>query len=135
MIQQLKAYKNEILLLLSIVLLLLAIAYKQHQVTAAHNGTKSAALELQDLKEIIELKKVWGGKKIAQKVDRLQKLVPPSKVKWSKKGKKLTASFSNLTPQELNRLINKILNLPVEIQKLNMEKQGTSYKVELKCKW
>ncbi|PTB83599.1 hypothetical protein C9926_02050, partial [Sulfurovum lithotrophicum] len=81
------------------------------------------------------LKKVWGDKKITKKVEKLKAIVPPSKVKWSRKGKKLTASFQNLSASELNRIVIKVLNLAVEIQKLEVKKTGTTYQMELKCKW
>jgi len=135
MMQKLKAYKNEILVGLALLLLAISLIYKQGKVSAAHTQNGGATSSLQELKEVIALKKVWGDKKITKKVDQLKTIIPPSKVKWNRKGKKLTASFKNISAQELNRLITKIMNLAVEIQKLEVHKSGTSYQVEFKCKW
>jgi len=130
---QLKRYKNELIVGVALLLLLISLIYKQG-ITAGQSDA-SAGTSLQELKEVIALKKVWGDKKITKKVDKLKTIVSPSKVKWSKKSKKLTASFSNLTNQELNGVIVKIMNLAVEIQKLEVKKQGVAYQVEFKCKW
>ena len=130
---QLKRYKNELIVGIAILLLLIALIYKQGVVSG--QADTSAGTSLQELKEVIALKKVWGDKKTTKKVDKLKTIVSPSKVKWSKKSKKLTASFLNLSNQELNRVIVKIMNLAVEIQKLEVKKQGVAYQVEFKCKW
>lgn len=130
---QLKAYKNELIVGLAFLLLLITLAYKQGQVS--RQSDTSAGSAVQELKELISLQKIWGDKKMTKKVDKLKSIVSPSKVKWSKKSKKLTASFSNLTNQELNRVIIKIMNLAVVIQKLEVKKLGATYQVEFKCKW
>ena len=135
MMQQLKAYKNEIIVALSLLLLLIALIYKQGKVASVNDEQSRTSSSVQELKEVIALQNIWGNKKITKKVDKLQRIVAPSKMKWSRKGKKLTASFQNLSSQEFNRLIIKIMNLPVELQKLEVHKTGTSYQVELKCKW
>ena len=130
---QWKAYKNEIIAGVALLLLLIAFMYKQGKVSGQTDT--SANTELQELKEVISLKKIWGDKKITKKVDKLKTIVSPSKVKWRKKSKKLTASFSSLNNQELNRVMVKIMNLAVEIQRLEVKKLGASYQVEFKCKW
>jgi len=130
---ELKSYKNEIIVGVSLLLLLIAFVYKQGQVSGqTDNGVNSS---LQELKEVIALKKVWGDKKTTKKVDKLKTVVSNSKVKWSRTSKKLSASFKNLSNQEFNKLITKIMNLAVEIQKLDVKKLGSSYHVEFKCKW
>jgi len=43
--------------------------------------------------------------------------------------------FSTLSASELNKVLSKILNLAVEIQKLEIKKIGPSYTMEFKCKW
>ena len=130
---QLKAYKNELIVGIAFLLLMIAFVYKQGKVSGQTDT--SAGTVLQELKEVISLKKIWGDKKTTKKVDKLKTIVAPSKVKWSRKSKKLTASFTNLSNQELNRVIVKIMNLAVEIQKLEVKKLGASYHVEFKCKW
>ena len=130
---QLKAYKNEFIVGIALLLLIITFFYKQGQVSGGADVTTGTSV--QELKEVIALKKVWGYKKTTKKVDKLKTVIAPSKVKWSKKSKKLTASFKNLNNQELNRLVIKIMNLPVQIQKLEIKQSGGSYQLEFKCKW
>jgi len=130
---QLKAYKNELIVGIAFLLLLIAFAYKQGKVSGQSDTNAGSAV--QELKEVISLQKIWGDKKMTKKIDKLKTIVSPSKVKWSKKSKKLTASFSNLTNQELNGLITKVMNLAVVMQKLEVKKIGETYHVEFKCKW
>ena len=94
-----------------------------------------ASRSVGEIKEVIALQKIWSDKKIPSKVKKLQTLIPADKVKWNSQGKKVTATYKGLTTTELNSLTTKILNLPVEIQKLKIQKVATSYDVEFKCKW
>ncbi len=130
-----KRYQNELIALVAFVLLLGAYGYKMAQVSAQSDTMAGAKQSVGEIKEVIALKKIWSDKKTSQKVDKLQMLVPASKVKWSNKSKKVTASYKSLTATELNTLVTKILNLPVEIQKLKIQKIASSYDVEFKCKW
>ncbi|RUM67115.1 MAG: hypothetical protein DSZ06_01955 [Sulfurospirillum sp.] len=130
-----KAYKNELIVGLAFLFLIIAFSYKHIQVSNQNSATSGASVALGELKDVIALKKVWGDKKNTKKVEKLQTLVSPSKVQWHKEGKKLTASFQGLSAQVFNRLIVKIMNLPVEIQKLEVRNTGSEYQVEFKCKW
>ena len=132
---QMKVYKNELIIGLTFLLLLIAFFYKQGQLSQQNSGASATESSLQELKETIALQKVWGDKKITKKVDELRKIVPASQLKWDKTGTKLTASFKNLNPNMLNKIIGKIMNIAVEIQKLQVTKIGASYQLELKCKW
>ncbi|HFD13736.1 MAG TPA: hypothetical protein ENJ34_00370 [Epsilonproteobacteria bacterium] len=130
-----KAYKNELVVGLAILLMLVGFIYKQQQVAGQTDASAQAGNALHDIKEVIALQQVWGDKKINKKVDKLKTLVSPSKVKWQKKSKKVTATFSTLSAKELNKVVTKILNIAVVIQKLEIKKVGPSYTMEFKCKW
>jgi len=130
-----KRYQNELIVAFSIVLLILALAYKG---TAFSSSTESISMgkqEISEFKELLVFKKRWLDKKTSGRVDKLEKLVPASKVIWKKKGKKLTAKYKDLTPKELNKLITSILNMAVQIQALEISNNNGSYTVEFKCKW
>ena len=130
-----KRYQNELIALVAFVLLLGGYSYKMAQVSSQSDTMAGAKQSVGEIKEVIALKKIWSDKKTSQKVDKLQTLIPASKVKWSSKSKKVTATYKGLTATELNNLVTKILNLPVEIQKLKIQKIASSYDVEFKCKW
>lgn len=130
-----KRYQNELIVLIAFVLMLSGYLYKNIQVSTQSEMIANANRSVGELQEVIALQKIWSDKGTTKKVDRLQTLIPGNKVKWSSKNKKLTASFKGLTTSELNTLVTKILNLPIEIQKLKIQKLATSYDVEFKCKW
>ena len=109
--------------------------YKQHAVSSQSGERNEVTKTIEEVKEVVALKKVWADKKISQKVEKLKTLVPASKVKWSQKSRKVTAFYTALKPSELNKLGSKILNTPVVIDKLDVQKIGTTYKVEFKCRW
>jgi len=131
----LKRYQNELVALLAFLLMLGAFLYKNGQISSQEKYATTTKQAVGDFKEIIALKKIWADKKTSKKVEKLKNLIPAAKVKWSSKSKKLTASYKGLTAPELNKLVTKILDLPVEIQKLKIQKIASFYDVEFKCKW
>jgi hypothetical protein len=130
-----KRYQNELIALIAFVFMLGAYGYKTSQVSSQAQSLAAAKHSVEELQEVISLKKIWDDTRTTKKVERLQTLVPASKVKWSNQNKKVTASYKNLTAAELNTLVTKILNVPVEIQTLKVQKVASSYDVEFKCKW
>lgn len=130
-----KRYQNELIALIAFVLMVAGYGYKVAQVSSQAETMAGVKHSVEEIKEVIALQKIWSDKKTSQKVDKLQTLIPASKVTWSNKSKKVTATYKSLTAAELNDLVTKILNLPVEINKLKIQKIASSYDVEFKCKW
>ena len=128
-------YQNELIVLGAFLLMFGAYIYKYSQVTSQTTQTSKTQYTINELKEVISLKKIWADKNLPKKLSNLQGLVAPSKVKWSKKKTEVDASYTSLSAHELNTLITKILNLPVEILLLDIKKIGSTYNVEFKCKW
>jgi len=130
-----KLYKNELIVVASLLLMLSALLYKNNQIFSRAQEMLSTKHTVREFRELIVLQKTWADKKVSKKVDKLGKIVPASKVKWSKKGKKLTASYTDLDPKELNKLMTTILSMAVQIQGLKINRNDSSYDVEFKCKW
>ena len=130
-----KLYKNELIVVASLLLMLSALLYKNNQISSRTQEMLSTKHTVREFRELITLQKTWADKKVSKKVNKLEKIVPTSKVKWSKKGKKLTASYKDLDPKELNKLIINILSMAVQIQELKINRNDSSYDVEFKCKW
>jgi hypothetical protein len=130
-----KRYQNELIVLAALILFAGAFLYKQSREAAAVSGAKQVRQELSEVRRLIDLKKIWGSSKLSQKVDKLKGAVPPSKIKWQKKARKLHATFSTLSAREVNTVVTKILNLPVEIEELKIDKSDRTYQVECRCKW
>lgn len=131
----LKRYQNELVVLLAFLLMSGAFLYKNGQISSQAEGTANSKHAVNEFKEIVALKKVWADKKISKKVEKLKELIPASKVRWSKKSRKVTAVYEELSSRELNKLISKILSLAVVIIQLDIEKTDSTYHVEFKCKW
>ena len=130
-----KRYQNELMVLGAFLLMFSMYLYKQHAISSQSGERNEVTQTIEEIKEVVALKKVWADKKISQKVEKLKTLVSESKVKWNKKSRKVTAVYTGLKPSELNKLGSKILNTAIIIDKLDVQKTGTSYKVELKCRW
>ena len=131
----LRRYKYEIIVAFAFLLMVVAFAYKHYQVKQQTQEASQIKHSLEKLQEIIALKKIWGDKKLGKKVEQLHTIIPTGKLKWSKKQNKVTASYINLSPNELNKLITKIANTPVVITLLDVNKKESNYNVEFKCKW
>ena len=130
-----KQYQNELIVLGALLVLLFSYVYKHNQTTSHRQEVKRVQSSIDEIKEVVALKKIWGDKSIGKKIDVLHNIAPKNKVKWMKKGKKLTAYYTNLTANELNKLITKMLNMPVSIHLLEVNKINSTYKVDFKCKW
>ncbi|SFZ97359.1 hypothetical protein MNB_SV-5-288 [hydrothermal vent metagenome] len=131
----LKRYKNEIIVLFSIILLISGHLYKSAQSEASVENQRNTKYAAREFKELISLKKRWADKTMSKKVEKLKRYASPEKVNWKKKGKKLSVTYKNLTAKELNKVLTTILNLAIQIEKLKIKNNQTSYNLELKCKW
>jgi hypothetical protein len=131
----LKLYRNELVVGISLLLMLSGLFYKNSQLSAGTQEMANNKHTVREFRELIALKKIWVNKNISKKVDKLKKIVPSSKLKWSKKGKKLTAVYKDINSKELNKLITTILSMAVQIQELKINRNSLSYNVEFKCKW
>ena len=130
-----KKYQNELIVLAALFVLCITYFYKQEQIAGQTQKADSFNRSIGEYREIAALQNIWGNKKIASKVDQLQEAVPKTKIKWNKTGKTLTAIYDNLSASELNKLINKMLNLAVEIETLSIKQSDSAYHVEFACKW
>jgi len=130
-----KRYINEIFVLLALIFMFVAYFYKHHQVSQQTIEVEQTKHTLSKLQEVVALKKIWAHKKITKKVTELKNIVSASKVNWSQKQNKVTATYTKLSSTELNKLTTKILNTPVVIRLLDIKKIGETYTVEFKCKW
>ena len=131
----LSRYRNELIVLASLFLLLGALAYKSAKVSSSIENKNDTKYAVQEFKSLIAMKKRWGDKKISVKIAKLKTSVTESKVSWHKKSKKLEVSYKGLTPKELNKVVTTILNLAVQINLLSIERKQNLYDVEFKCKW
>jgi|GEM_PF-715907 len=128
-------YTKELMVLGALLLMLGAFYYKMSALNSQSDTGSQSKASIAQIQEVLALKEIWVDKKLAKKLEKLKKILPVSKVKWHKKGKKIDAYFKGLTARELNTIITKIFNLPISITKLNIDKKALVYNVEFKCKW
>jgi len=133
----LQRYKNEIILLIAFLFALFAFFYKTSASSYVEENKANIQKQIADITAIENYKGQWDGKSMANKVKALKKIVPDSKVQsYSKKSKKLVASYINLTANELNTLNNKLINMPVQIVSLKItESSKNIFTMEFTCKW
>jgi len=133
----LQRYKNELIILIAFIFLLLAFTYKLSATTEVQNNRANIQKQIVEISTIIALKEQWSDKKLANKVKVLQSIVPTSKVaSFRKKSKKLVAAYQNLTGKELNKVTNKLINIPVQITTLKINQSAKNqYTMEFTCKW
>jgi hypothetical protein len=133
----LQRYRNEIILFLTALFAIFAFYYK---LSANNYVNENKALIQKQISEIVEIesyKKQWKSKGIANKIKIFKTIVSASKVKlFSKKSSKVTLSYINLDTNELNKISNKLLNMPVQIIKLQIkESSKNKFTMEFTCKW
>ncbi len=133
----LQRYKNELIILLALFFALFAFMYKLSANTYVEKNRADIQKQISEINTITSLKEQWGGKQLANKVKVLKTVVPSSKViSFKKNSKKLVASYQNLTGNELSKVTNKLINIPVQIVVLNITKSAKNqYTLEFTCKW
>lgn len=128
-------YQNELIVLVAFLIMIGTYFYRYNNVNAQAQQANKVQQSINEVKEVVALKKTWADKKIPQKIDALKATIPAAKVKWTKQKQKVEAKYTGLSSNELNKLTTKILNLPVVIEQLNINKDKSLYNVEFSCKW
>jgi len=133
----LQRYKNELIILATLLFALFAFMYKLSASDYVNENKMLIQKQIMQISEITALKEQWGGKQLANKVKVLKTVVPNAKVaSFKKKSKKLIASYKNLTGNELSKITNKLINMPVQIVLLNINQSAKNqYTMEFTCKW
>jgi len=133
----LQRYKNELIILITLIFLLFAFFYKLSASTDVQENRADIQKQISELSKITALKEQWGGKQLSKKIKVLETVVPASKVtSFRKKSKKLIASYHNLTGKELSKVTNKLINIPMQITLLKINQSAKNqYTMEFTCNW
>ncbi len=133
----LQRYKNELIVFISLLFVLFAYLYKLSAYSYVKENKAKIEQQISEINTIVNLKKEWDDKTLTKKVKVLKTVVASSKVKsFTKRSKKLTASYISLTANELNKVTNKLINMPVQITSLTIkESSKNKYSMEFTCKW
>jgi DNA relaxase NicK len=133
----LQRFRNELILLVAILFALIAFFYKLSANDYVEENRNRIQQEVAEINLINGLKEQWGNKQVGNKLNVLKTIVPNTKIaSFNKKSKKLVASYKNLTGNELSKVTNKLINLPVQIVLLNIDQSADKqYTMEFTCKW
>lgn len=133
----LQRYKNEIILLLALLFAIFAFFYKLSASSYVEENKAKIQQQIAEIRAIDNYKGQWDGKGMANKVKVFKNIVDASKIKsFRKKSKKLVASYVNLTASELNKVINKLINMPIQITTLKVSESSKNiFSMEFTCKW
>ncbi len=128
--------KKEFLLIGAVAILIFSIFYKASSYSNFVKSLDEIRVQEEKIATIGELKKSWKNSKIKIRLDAIKKYLPKQSVKsFSKKKRKLKASFVKLNPKIYNKLIKDIWNLKVKIIKFKSKVVDEKYEVNLECSW
>ena len=97
---------------------------------------KQSKTAFRQITETEILQGVWSHKGLKQKVTALHGKVASNKIKiFDQKKKKLMASFTSLTGEELNMLATDLASLPVHIQEFAVTRVDREYDLRCTCSW
>ena len=131
----LKSYRNEIIAGAGIALFLVALLFAHYRKAHFYTAAQETKAEIAEIKEAAALQRVWRPKGVSKRVEKLKTIVDSSKVKWRMGRTKLEATFSGLSGAEADKIVGKLLSLPVRIERLLFTKTGNTYRLECTCKW
>jgi hypothetical protein len=131
-----KKYRNELMVLLAFIFLIIGYSYKNIQISKLYSVKSEVSKSIDDISEIIALKKQWDGKKVKSKVERFKREVSSDNIKsFNIKSRKMSAIFKDLTGKKMSKIFSKIESMAVEIVAIKVTSKDERYKMEVKCKW
>lgn len=128
-------FKNEIVVIVAILFAVSAFGYKYIQRAAAYEQKHQLLREIETFQEVASLKQRWTAGDIQKKLDAVHTMFTDSVLSWKKQGKKLSASFAGVNAKRLGTLMTRLFNIPVQIERIHIEKKGDTYQMEFACKW
>ncbi len=129
-------YRNEFIILISVLLLIFSIIYKHHSISKFDNAVHEARNSIRDIDEAKRLKSLWYAKGMKSKLKRLKNKIDfKNIVKFSIDRQKVDIKLKNLHSNELNIFMNEMTKLPLRLSHLNILKTSAGYELECLCKW
>ena len=131
-----KRYRNELMVLLASVFLIIGYSYKNIQISKLYSVKSEVSKSIYEIDKIIALKKQWDGKRVKSKMKLLKKDISSDNIKYFNiKNRKMEAIFKDLTGRKMNKIFSKIESMAVEIITIKVTSKDEKYKMEVKCKW
>lgn len=127
--------KNLIAILISILILIGSVAYDFAAQKSYYNSLNSINKEIDEIKYIKNLKRVWSPKSIKKRIQKALSSVNSSNKKIFIKRKKATITLKSLDEKKLNSALGKLASLPLNFTQLQVTKSGNKFQLECKCDW
>jgi len=133
----LNKYRNEVIIIVSAILLLVAILYSSSTYALYSSKSDKVSSDLSRIKDIAVMQKLWKDKKIPEKLKNIKQEVAASKIgKFDIQGNKAHIILDDLSGNELNKIVTKyIATVAVQIVDLSINRNGDKYKLEVHCTW
>jgi len=128
-------YKNELLVLVSIIFLIGSYIFKTDALNTSVQSLHETQSSLVELQEAVSLEKIWSPKDIKSKLKSLRSMVSEENIQWKQRGKKISIKFIDISSDKLNKILNKVLNIAIQIEEMKIIRDKDKYTMELKCKW
>jgi len=125
-----------LILLISLLLALTAFNYRVNAIKSYHSIHKEHQSALAQIQKIKEFKRIWNGKMLLTRLNRLKRLFSPATFStFTIKGHRAHIVAKGLDAKGLNRVLNNINSLPVQIVTLSIERHKKLYSMECRCRW
>lgn len=133
----LNKYRNEAIIVVSAILLLIAILYSSSMYALYSSKSDEVGSQLSKIKDISVMQKLWKDKNIPKKLENIKAEVEASKiVKFDIQGNKAHIVINDLSGNELNKIVtNDIAKIAVQIVDLSINRSEDKYKLEAHCIW
>ena len=127
--------KNILAIAIATLFLIGSIVYNYSARKSYEDNLNRINTQIDDIKYIKNLKRVWSAKAITKKINKALSSVPAKSKKVLIKRKKATVSLKSLNERTLNTTLSKLASLPINFRELKVGKSGNLYELECKCDW
>ena len=127
--------KNILAIAIATLFLIGSIVYNYSARKSYEDNLNRINTQIDDIKYIKNLKRVWSVRGIKKKINKALSGVPAKSKKVLIKRRKATISLKSLNERTLNTALSKLASLPINFRELKVDKSGNSYELECKCDW
>ncbi len=134
----LRRYQNEGMILLALLLLIMAMLYKNYRHIKLQTSSVEATEMVAKIEDIATMKKLWQkNNTVSKKLNAIKAYLPKTKIKTLQiEKKKAHILLEGLNGNELNSVAGKYFaSIPVQIVEMSIQRDGKHYRLELQCKW
>ncbi|MBD3792585.1 MAG: hypothetical protein IE889_00265 [Campylobacterales bacterium] len=136
-LMMIKRFRNELMVLVAALFMLLALGYKLSAKGYVADQQQEIQTTMEEISQVVDLKAVWSDKNIDKTTDQFKTIVVQNKIQsFEKRSKKMVAKYSDLDVKDLNNIAKQLFKTPVQITQLQIQESGKEkFTMELTCIW